>query len=103
MKTPYLTLQYTNTQQCAEKALKAYLSFKGCKLERTHDIGYLVEQCSEFDCDFKKLLDIAEELNPYSTYFRYPDILLEPEIDDVKDAIKKAVIILEVVESKINA
>lgn len=36
-----------HTQQCAEKALKAYLAFKQQPVQRTHDVALLVELCAD--------------------------------------------------------
>ncbi len=91
-----------HTQQCAEKALKAFLAFKKHSIEKTHDVVFLVELCSEYDPEFAKLTEEVEKLNPYSTLFRYPDVVLEPELEDVNDAIQIAEKILKFVEEKIN-
>ena len=79
-----------HAQQCAEKALKAYLSFKLQPVQRTHDLEFLVELCSEIDSSFNQLSDNARTLTPYGAAFRYPDIILEPDKADVFEAIEKA-------------
>jgi len=43
----------------------------------------------------------SENLNPYATAFRYPDIYLEPDFDEVNEAIEMARKILDFVKSKI--
>ncbi len=91
-----------HTQQCAEKSLKAYLAFKQHSIEKTHDLVFLVDLCSGYDSDFKDLTDDAETLNPYSTLFRYPDLALEPEMEDVKEAVQLAEKFLKFVEKKIS-
>ena len=91
-----------HTQQCAEKALKAYLAFKKHPVEKTHDVEYLIELCSEYNPEFENLIEDAEKLNPYSTLYRYPGILLEPEEEDVREAIQVAEKILKFVEKKIK-
>jgi HEPN domain-containing protein len=91
-----------HTQQCAEKALKAYLAYKQHPIEKTHDVEYLIELCSEYDPEFGNLIEESETLNPYSTFFRYPGPVLEPEKDDVYEAIKIAERILTSVTEKIN-
>lgn len=62
-----------HTQQCAEKVLKAYLSFKCQPIRRIHDLVMLLECCIQFDKTFELLLKEAEYLNPFSIEFRYPD------------------------------
>ena len=91
-----------HAQQCAEKALKAFLAYKSQEIERTHDLELLIEICSDLDNDFERFIDDAELLTPYCTIFRYPDIVLEPEIEEVIEAIEKAKNILQFVEKKIK-
>ena len=62
----------------------------------------MVEICCAIDCEFEKLYDCSENLTPYATAFRYPDIYLEPDYDEVYEAIGMAREILEFVESKIS-
>lgn len=88
-----------HAQQCAEKALKAYLSYKDQPIQKTHDVQFLVELCIELDEIFESIMEDAILLNPYSTLFRYPDIILEPEKEDVIDAIEKAENILHFVKN----
>ncbi len=91
-----------HTQQCAEKALKGYLSSQEHPLEKTHDLQYLIELCIEYDPEFEIFIDDAGKLNPYSTIFRYPGITVEPEENDVHEAIKIAEKILDFVGKKIE-
>ena len=37
-----------HAQQCAEKALKAYLTFHRVSFERRHDLNYLIDLCVPF-------------------------------------------------------
>ena len=91
-----------HTQQCAEKALKAYLAFKNQPIQKSHDVELLVEICSKIDKSFEKLYQYSENLNPYSTAFRYPDIYLEPDKEDVFEAIEMAKEILNFIKMKIK-
>lgn len=91
-----------HAQQCAEKALKAYLSFKLQPVQRTHDVEFLVELCSGIDASFNQLLDHARTLTPYGAAFRYPDIIMEPDKEDVFDAIEKASEVLSFVKRMIG-
>ena len=99
---PIMDTAIYHTQQCAEKALKGYLAFRNQPLKKTHDIELLVEFCSKIDNDFEKLYDCSENLTPYATAFRYPDIYLEPDYDEVYEAIDMAREILEFIENKIS-
>jgi HEPN domain-containing protein len=93
-----------HAQQCGEKALKAFLISCNHPAEklRTHDMELLVEICSEYDSNFIALLEDAIILNPYSTAFRYPDIILDPELADVHEAIEKAENILQFINGKLD-
>ena len=99
---PIMDTAIYHTQQCAEKALKGYLAFKKQPIKKSHDIELLVEICSAIDNEFEKLYDYSENLTPYATAFRYPDIYLEPDYDEVFDAIGMAREILGFVERKIE-
>jgi len=77
-------------QQVAEKSLKAVLVFWNEPLMRTHDITALVEKCIKHDNSFEKWRDVAEELTPYATFFRYPGDIMEPVPEDCTTALEKA-------------
>jgi len=87
-----------HAQQSAEKALKAYLSFKQQPIRKTHDVELLTELCIELNAEFNAILEDAKELTGYDIAFRYPDLILEPDEEDVFDAIKKAEKILTFVQ-----
>ena len=91
-----------HTHQCMEKALKGYLVCKGASIKRTHDLEWLLELCMVFDINFSKLMTIAENLNPYALYSRYPDDRFSIDRTEVKEAIKNAVIVLSFVKKRIK-
>lgn len=79
-----------HAQQSVEKSLKAYLSFKQQPIQKTHDVELLTELCIELNEKFNTLLEDTKSLSGYDIAFRYPDVILEPDEDDVIDAIEKA-------------
>lgn len=99
-----------HTQQCAEKALKAFLASHRSPIEKTHNLGELVDQCAVFDPTFTSLKQDAEGLTPKATEFRYFGNLDEiddvsqllPSVEAVETAIAKAKRILDFVKSKIS-
>lgn len=90
-------------QQCAEKSLKGYLSYKGEIITKTHDLIKLVEQCMQFDVDFKVLYQATRELNPFATKFRYPTEFDIPDLEKGRQAIKLAEVIMKYVQKKISS
>ena len=66
-------------QQSAEKALKAFLIFSGIKPEKTHDLGFLGNKCTDVDNSFSEIEESCSRLNRYSSQPRYP---FEIEITD---------------------
>ena len=99
---PLYDIAIYHTQQCAEKALKAYLAFKEQEIDKIHNLIVLTNLCSEISMDFNTIKEDAVFLNPYSTLYRYPEGDLMPAEGDVKKAINTAAKILGFVKSKIN-
>lgn len=62
-------------QQASEKMLKALvLAFDG-ELQKTHDLGLLTEQLSDFVAISEDVLNAADSLTPYGVKIRYPQEL----------------------------
>ena len=101
---PLVDTAIYHTQQSAEKALKSYLIYNKVSVQKSHDLEFLVELCSEHDNKFENLHNYADKLNPYDTIFRYPSdgMIIEPDIEEVKDAIEMAEYILNFVKDKIT-
>lgn len=92
-----------HTQQCAEKALKGFLSYHENPLSKTHDLVKLLEVCCGIDPEFSNLNLDAAILSPFATEFRYPvDEETSVERGVVLDAIRRAQKILSFVEKKIT-
>jgi len=98
----YSSVAY-HCQQTAEKYLKGYLVFKDHKIIKTHDLTKLIVLCSYLDNDFSKLYVPAENLNPFSTKFRYPSEFDIPDLNTAKLAISHAKKIMNFVLKKIDA
>lgn len=91
-----------HTQQCVEKALKAFIVFNHQNPPRTHDLEKLLESCAVFDVSLKSFLDEVITLIPYAVYSRYPDDYFEVTRDDVVVAIEIANKILTLIALKTN-
>jgi HEPN domain-containing protein len=68
-----------HSQQAAEKAIKAFLTFNQIAFRRTHNLTDLGAQCATADPSLEPALREAEELTDYASGFRYPDAPYEPD------------------------
>lgn len=87
---PYLDTAIYHCQQSVEKAVKGWLVYHDQSFEKTHDLRLLVTQASEVESKFKAWLDIAVQVAPYATAYRYPGEILEPTEEEYQDAFKAA-------------
>jgi HEPN domain-containing protein len=79
-----------HAQQCAEKALKAYLTLRRMRFERRHDLNYLIDLCTPLDSAFDQLRSEADELTPYAVEYRYPDALPLLSLDAARSTVETA-------------
>lgn len=77
-------------QQAAEKYLKAFLVHHQIYFPRTHKIMELLQLCATVDSSFPDQLQDADNLTDYAVEIRYPDVWLEPEIEDANEALETA-------------
>ena len=82
-----------HAQQCAEKALKAYLTFQQISFERRHDLSYLIDLCIPHEPDFAQFRILADMLTPYAVEFRYPEALTPLAIEPVREGVAAAQLI----------
>ena len=61
------------SQQCIEKALKAYLITKVNQYPRTHKLVDLLQLCMGFDAHFAQFLTDCISVDQYYIPTRYPD------------------------------
>ncbi len=87
---PYLDTAIYHCQQCAEKSIKGWLVYHDQSFEKTHDLRLLVTLASEIEPTFTKWFDVAEQVSPYATAYRYPGEVLEPTEDEFQHALKSA-------------
>ena len=76
-----------HAQQCAEKALKAFLVWHQERFKKDHDLGYLGDLALKKDPTLSALIDEAVSLNPYAVATRYPGFSDEIEPTEVGEAI----------------
>ncbi|MEW5692114.1 MAG: HEPN domain-containing protein [Candidatus Hydrogenedentota bacterium] len=89
-------------QQVVEKYLKAFLIYYQIYFTKTHKIVDLLELCATIDPSFKEELKEADNLTDYAVEVRYPDILLEPGVEDAREALEMAKKVKKFVLNKIN-
>lgn len=84
-------------QQSAEKALKAYLFFKGADEVWGHSVGELCKDAKSLDKSFAQIESISKSLDKYYIPTRYPNALpgiIPSEAFDKEDA-EKAISLAE--------
>jgi len=87
---PLLDTAIYHCQQAGEKAVKAFLVFHDVRFEKTHDIEELVEIAAGVDKRVAACLEAAKCLSPYASEFRYPGELVEPDVPEFEEALRKA-------------
>lgn len=78
------------SQQAAEKAAKAFLTFHQIAFRKTHNLAELGSQCAAADPSLEPVLRQAEELTDYASAFRYPDAPYEPDAAEAAEALATA-------------
>ncbi len=86
-------------QQAVEKFLKAFLIANGIDIKKTHNIEFLLSECSDIDKDFIGI--DPKELSDFGVDARYPGDMYIPEESETLEYKKLAYEIKEFVENKI--
>jgi HEPN domain-containing protein len=81
-------------QQAAEKALKGFLVYWDRPVEKTHILGLLLEKAAEIEPDIRTWEDAADRLTRYATAYRYPGTFLEPDVEELDEALDDAACIV---------
>ncbi|HQU37853.1 MAG TPA: HEPN domain-containing protein [Anaerolineales bacterium] len=89
-KDSYLDTAIYHCQQTAEKVIKGWLVYHDLSFEKTHDLRLLVTLASEVEPKFTSWFDVAEQVSPYATAYRYPGETLEPTENEYQKAYKAA-------------
>jgi HEPN domain-containing protein len=76
-------------QQCAEKALKAFLLYKNIEPPKIHDLKLLCTMCQDIESSFSGITGPCSHLTPYGVTARYPNEL-SPDENMVKLALHEA-------------
>ena len=89
-KDSYLDTTIYHCQQTAEKVIKGWLVYHDLSFEKTHDLRLLVTMASEVEPKFTSWFEVAEQVSPYATAYRYPGEILEPTEEEYLQAYKAA-------------
>lgn len=87
-KEPYFDTAIYHCQQAAEKAIKGWLVYHDLSFEKTHDLRLLVTLAAEAEPKFADWFEVAEQVSPYATAYRYPGEVLEPDESEYQQAFK---------------
>jgi len=100
---PHTEIIGFHCQQAVEKYLKAYLVFINLRVPKIHDIDSLLQICILKDFEFSKFdrLKISA-LTDFAVDYRYPDILMEPDLKEVKEYYKIAERLKDFILSRIE-
>jgi len=79
-----------HSQQAAEKAAKAFLTFHDVTFRKTHDLNELGGQCAALNPSLAPLFMEASDLTDYAVVFRYLDAPREPDESEAKVALETA-------------
>ena len=87
-------------QQASEKFLKSFLIANDFDIKKTHNIEYLLAECSDLDADFKEI--DPKELSDFGVDARYPGDMYIPDKKETLFYKKLAYNIKELVEPKVK-
>ncbi len=79
-----------HSQQAAEKAAKAFLTFYDVTFRKTHDLNELGRQCAALNPRLTPLFQDASDLTDYAVIFRYLDAPREPDESEAMVALETA-------------
>ena len=79
-----------HSQQAAEKAAKAFITFHDVPFRKTHDLNELGGQCAALNPSNAPLFQSASDLNDYAVVFRYLDARREPDESEARVALETA-------------
>ncbi|NIA07786.1 MAG: HEPN domain-containing protein [Actinobacteria bacterium] len=77
-----------HAQQCAEKYLKAFLTWQQVEFPKTHALGELLDLVNQVNEDLADKLSGLTVLNPYGVEVRYPSDIPEPNRQQAEEALE---------------
>ena len=86
-------------QQAVEKFLKAFLISNGIDTIRTHNIEFLLSECTDFDSDFSEI--DPKNLSDFGVDVRYPGDMYVPSEKETIEHKEIAFFVKKIVEKKL--
>jgi len=90
-------------QQCAEKLLKAFLTWHQISFRKTHELRELGEACEAIESSLSASITPAYELSKYAWLFRYPGAPYEPDPEEAKAGIQLAELVRNEILNRLPA
>ena len=90
-----------HSQQAAEKALKAFLTWHDAEFRRTHDLAQIGLQCVQIDPTLEDTCRRADNLSVFAWLYRYPGDEEEPPLEVAEEALVMAREVFEAVLARI--
>ncbi len=87
-------------QQLVEKYLKMFLVYHRQEIVKTHEIEFLLHECSKIDSDFENIDPV--NLSDFGVALRYPDDYYLPSVDEALFYKGLALKFKKLVEDKID-
>lgn len=84
---PFMRDAAFHSQQAAEKALKAFLTWRDLPFPRVQDWEDIGARCLQADASLQSLVDRVAQLTQYAWRFRYPGEPCEPAPEEVRQAL----------------
>ena len=75
-----------HSQQAAEKALKAFLTWHDLPFRRVHELDVIGGQCVDVDTTLADLVNRVDALAKYAWRFRYPGAPYDPTLEEGRAA-----------------
>lgn len=90
LNDPDLEMTAFAAQQCAEKAIKGFLTFHGKRIPKIHDMKALIDLVITINSSLHTVLSKSVRLTPFAVKVRYPDATDLPDISEgmAKEAIE---------------
>ena len=92
-----------HTQQCAEKAMKAVLTWHQVSFKKTHDLDELKQMCLPLAEDATAHMAGIERLSQYAWRFRYPGAPYSPERTEAEEGRHAAGRLLDAVAARLES